>query len=125
MDLPPASLCRAKSRTGSAQTGSHISPVMPGWRKLAPSSRKKIACPSGARLQELSCAKRSYSVRAALELLPRQLENRVPAQIAERASIAASRAGQFAHFRVLTPIRSKLNTCGTILGGIESVIAFV
>ena len=35
---------------------------------------------------------------------PRHLENRVSAQIAERASIAAaSRAGQFAHFRVVTP----------------------
>ena len=35
---------------------------------------------------------------------PRHLENRVPAQIAERASIAAaSRAGQFVHFRVVTP----------------------
>ena len=35
---------------------------------------------------------------------PRHLENRVPAQIAERASIAAaSRDGQFAHFRVVTP----------------------
>jgi hypothetical protein len=42
MDLPPASLWRAKSRTESAQTGSHTSPVMPGWSKLAPSSRKKI-----------------------------------------------------------------------------------
>jgi len=35
---------------------------------------------------------------------PRHLENRVSAQIAERASIAAaSRDGQFAHFRVVTP----------------------
>jgi hypothetical protein len=35
---------------------------------------------------------------------PRHLENPVPAQIAERASIAAaSRAGQFVHFRVVTP----------------------
>jgi hypothetical protein len=46
MDLPPASLWRAKSRTGSAQTGSHTSPAMRGWRKLAPSSRKKITRPS-------------------------------------------------------------------------------
>jgi hypothetical protein len=35
----------------------------------------------------------------------RHLENRVSAPIAERASIAvASRTGQFAHFRVVTPI---------------------
>src|SRR5271169_2304545 len=46
MDLPPASLWRAKSHTGSAQTGSHTSPAMPAWRKLAPSSRKKITRPS-------------------------------------------------------------------------------
>jgi hypothetical protein len=38
---------------------------------------------------------------------PGHLENRAPARIAERASIAAaSRTGQFAHFRVATPIWS-------------------
>ena len=48
----------------------------------------------------ISIAKQSFSADCRLG----QLENRVSARIAERASIAAaSRAGQFAHFRVVTP----------------------
>jgi hypothetical protein len=49
--------------------------------------------------------------------LPGHLENRVSARIAARASIAAaSRAGQFAHFRVVTPICPEIHGTASCKG---------